>query len=216
MEVQWFRSLEDEAGCRRRADRGHQAGGSELHWSDFVAACRAPTTALSPSPRALERSGIPYRFTARRVVCDAGGGGHLRLHVGGGRTLGRPTMWRIPNAPCYDVPPADIAVLIQQSDQKAWGCGMRSGTPDHRRLRSLHRAPGADSGASWRSSRRQRGASDRSWCSRRPSSRPAISRRSCGVRKPTSSRPLRLWNAFASRVKRYESGARADGQGVLG
>jgi DNA helicase-2/ATP-dependent DNA helicase PcrA len=210
VEVQWFRSLEDEADAVAARIGAIKQADPELHWSDFAVLSRSNDGA-EPFAFALERSGIPYRFTASAglyatpVVVDI----CAFMSAAVGRWDG-PTMWRILNAPCYDVPPADIAVLIQQADQKAWGMWHA--------LRNVRTIAGLSEASIARLEQIRGQLEKLTETARRE--RPLMVFQAAVeqtgylqeiLRRPEADKleAVRLLNAFASRVKRYESGASA-------
>ncbi|MBI4139137.1 ATP-dependent helicase, partial [Candidatus Uhrbacteria bacterium] len=115
----WYPSLEDEVSDVADRIRRVKHEDPEVSWNDFAILVRSNDSAV-PFIHALERRGIPYSFLALRglyakpTVIDLVS--FLTLAVS---PYDSSMVWRAVVAPCFDIPARDLAEFVQYANRKS-------------------------------------------------------------------------------------------------
>ncbi len=117
----WYKSLEDEAEAVAIRIRGMKEENPELSWNDFAILSRS-NDGCEPFVFALERHGIPFRFIAMRglyakpAIVDLTA---IFSLLDGYRESS--AVWRAMTAPCFSFSPGEMAEFLHFAARKTGG-----------------------------------------------------------------------------------------------
>ena len=120
VDLQWYRSVDDEAEGVARCIMELKSESPDLRWGDIAILSRSNDGAL-PFVRALDRNRVPFRFYALRglyakpLVVDLTA---LFSLLDGYREPS--AVWRVMTSPWYGIPTPDIAAFIRYAEQKTY------------------------------------------------------------------------------------------------